>query len=184
MNTTHLRLVTIGCDAELEERLTEALHRLGASGGIACDARGDPAHGVRMSPRPGENVRLESLVTDVVAVAEQVLEHLAQEYFPREAIVAWTTDTAVVRGEPYEGEAVAGGAGANPSARPHPCHRECRERTATDRYSMSTNLRVKVRSPAWTRARYRPARAGAPLGPRPDHDRFQRPAARTSVEAR
>ena len=100
MHTTHLRLITIVCESVLEERLTQALRRLGASGWTASDARGDGARGVRMSPTPGENVRIESLVED--RVAEQVLDHLATEYFPHYAMVAWTTDAAVVRGEKYK----------------------------------------------------------------------------------
>ena len=54
---------------------------------------------MRTSPMPGENIRLEAVVT--AAAAEEILETLATEYFPHYALVAWVADVQVVRGEKY-----------------------------------------------------------------------------------
>ena len=40
------------------------------------------------------------MVTD--AVAERILEALAERYFPHYALVAWVADVHVVRGEKYQ----------------------------------------------------------------------------------
>ena len=101
MHTTPLKLVTIVAEALLADRLTAELHAFGATGWTLTEARGDGARGMRTGPIPGENVRIESVVTP--AVAGRVLAALATEWYPNYAVVAWVADVAVVRGEKVGG---------------------------------------------------------------------------------
>jgi nitrogen regulatory protein P-II 2 len=54
---------------------------------------------VRADEFEGANIRLETLVSP--EVADRFLEVLARDYFPRYAVVAWTTPAQVVRPEKY-----------------------------------------------------------------------------------
>jgi nitrogen regulatory protein P-II 2 len=54
---------------------------------------------VRASEWEGRNVRLETLVTE--EVADRILAHVAEVYFPHFAVVAWIEDVEVVRGDKY-----------------------------------------------------------------------------------
>lgn len=58
---------------------------------------------MRTQPLPGENARIETVVT--AAVADRILEALAAEWFPNYAVVAWVVDVEVVRGEKVGGKA-------------------------------------------------------------------------------
>ena len=71
----------------------------GAHGWTVCDARGQGSRGVRADEFEGANIRLETLVS--AGVADRVLEVLARDYFPRYAVVAWTTPANVVRPAKY-----------------------------------------------------------------------------------
>jgi len=99
MQTVSLKLVTIVAEPVLEERLIEALHQLGARGHTVAEVRGAGSRGMRASDPPGQGVRIEVVVSE--AVADRILDHVAQEYFPHYAVIAFVTDVAVVRGEKY-----------------------------------------------------------------------------------
>ncbi len=99
MATTPLKLVTIVAEAILEERLLQAIRDLGARGYTLTEVRGEGSRGVRASEWEGKNVKIESLVGP--EVAERILAHLAERYFPHFAVVAFVEDVTVVRGEKY-----------------------------------------------------------------------------------
>jgi nitrogen regulatory protein P-II 2 len=99
MQTVGLKLVTIVAEPVLEERLIEAVHRLGARGHTVSDVRGAGSRGIRASDPPGQSVRIDVVVSE--AVADRILDHVAQEYFPHYAVIAFATDVAVVRGDKY-----------------------------------------------------------------------------------
>jgi nitrogen regulatory protein P-II 2 len=54
---------------------------------------------VRADEFEGANIRLETLVS--AEVADRLLDVLARDYFPRYAVVAWTTPANVVRPAKY-----------------------------------------------------------------------------------
>lgn len=99
METVPLKLVTIVAEPVLEERIVEALHRLGASGHTVTASHGAGSRGIRATDPPGESVRIEVVVS--AATAARILEHVAQQYFPHFAVIAFVTDVQVVRGEKY-----------------------------------------------------------------------------------
>ena len=94
-----LKLVTIVAEAILRDQLTAELKQLGAKGFTIIDARGDGSRHLRAGELPGENVRIDSIVS--TAVADRILEHVAKEYFSNYAVIAYISDVAVVRGEKY-----------------------------------------------------------------------------------
>jgi hypothetical protein len=95
MQTQALVLVTVVAEAVVEHRLVRDLAAAGGHGWTICDARGQGSRGVRADEFEGANIRLETLVSDDVAAT--FLETLARDYFPRYAVVAWTTPAQVVR---------------------------------------------------------------------------------------
>ena len=54
---------------------------------------------MRASEWEGKNVRIETLVAP--PVADLILAHVAEVYFPHFAVVAWVEDVEVVRGDKY-----------------------------------------------------------------------------------
>jgi nitrogen regulatory protein PII len=99
MHTVTLKLVTIIAEPVLEERLTRALHALGARGWTITACRGEGSRGMRVGEVPGDGIRIESVVS--APVADRILELAAREYFPHYAVIAWLTDVHVVRGDKY-----------------------------------------------------------------------------------
>ncbi len=99
MKTVPLRKVTIVAEAFLEQRILRAIRDGGARGYTLTEARGEGSRGVRASDWEGKNVRVEALVPP--EVAERILAHVAEVYFPHFAVVAWVEDVAVVRGDKY-----------------------------------------------------------------------------------
>ena len=98
---THpMKLVTIVAEAVLEHRLAQDLLALGAAGYTVVEARGQGTRHLHAGELPGENVRLEAVVPP--AVAERIVRHLAERYFPDYSIIAYLADVAVVRSAKYD----------------------------------------------------------------------------------
>lgn len=96
--TVELVRVTIVAEALLEARLVALLRAAGARGWTLTDVRGEGSRGVRASDWEG-NLKLESLVAP--HCAQRILLALARDYFPHFAVVAFTDQVRVVRGEKY-----------------------------------------------------------------------------------
>ena len=99
MQTGPVILVTVVAEAVVEHRLVRDLAACGARGWTICDARGQGSRGVRADEFEGSNIRLDTLVSP--EVADQLMEVLARDYFPKYAVVAWTTPAQVVRPGKY-----------------------------------------------------------------------------------
>lgn len=99
MHTEGMILVTVVAEAILEHRLVRDVASCGSRGWTVCEARGQGSRGVRADEFEGANIRLETLVPQ--PVADRFLEILARDYFPKYAVVAWTTAADVVRSDKY-----------------------------------------------------------------------------------
>ncbi|MCS7067138.1 MAG: transcriptional regulator [Meiothermus sp.] len=99
MALVSLKLVTIIAEGFLEEKLVREVKKLGAKGYTITPARGEGSRGVRASEWEGNNIRLETIVSP--AVAEKILNRLAEVYFPNYAVIAFVENVEVVRGEKY-----------------------------------------------------------------------------------
>lgn len=90
------KLLTVICEAELEEELASTFTAGGATGYTVTDARGQGAHGHRDgSWSSGANIRCEILCDD--ATAMRLLEILERHYFADYYMVAFVSDVAVLR---------------------------------------------------------------------------------------
>ena len=99
MELVPLKLVTIVAESLLEKRLVEEVKRLGAKGYTITPARGEGSRGIRGVDWEGQNIRLETIVSEEVAL--RILQRLQEEYFPHYAVIAYVENVWVVRGEKY-----------------------------------------------------------------------------------
>ncbi len=99
MELKRLKLVTIVAESLLEKRLVEEIKRLGAKGYTITPARGEGSRGIRSVDWEGQNIRLETIVSEEVAL--RILQRLQEEYFPHYAVIAYVENVWVVRGEKY-----------------------------------------------------------------------------------
>ncbi|AFV75797.1 hypothetical protein YIM1640_09000 [Thermus oshimai] len=99
MELVRLKLVTIVAESLLEKRLVEEIKRLGAKGYTITPARGEGSRGLRSVDWEGQNIRLETIVSEEVAL--KILKKLQEEYFPHYAVIAYVENVEVVRGDKY-----------------------------------------------------------------------------------
>ena len=99
MNLVPLKLVTIVAESILEKKLVEEIKRLGAKGYTIVLARGEGSRGMRSLDWEGQNIRLETIVPEEVAL--RILARLQEAYFPHYAVIAYVENVWVVRGEKY-----------------------------------------------------------------------------------
>ncbi len=98
---THTKqLVTIVTEAVLESELTRVLERLGAKGYTITEARGKGSRGIRDAGWDEvRNLRLEVICDE--AVAEAIMDHLQDHYYDNFAMVMFSTQIRVRRGEKF-----------------------------------------------------------------------------------
>jgi nitrogen regulatory protein PII len=100
MNLHPMKLVTIVCEAVLEERIVEVLHECGAHGHTAFDVRGSGRQGARSADLvESGNVQIEVIAKP--SVAETMLARLHAEFFHDYAMVAYESDVRVMRPEKF-----------------------------------------------------------------------------------
>jgi nitrogen regulatory protein P-II 2 len=100
MNLHPMKLVTIICEAVLEERIVEVLHECGAHGHTAFDVRGSGRQGARSADLvESSNVQIEVIAKP--AVAENLLQRLHLNFFQDYAMVAYESEVQVMRPEKF-----------------------------------------------------------------------------------
>lgn len=99
MNEHNLKLVTVIVERVIRDRITEDLKKLGATGHTLTDVTGEGSRGVRASEWEGSNVKIETVVSPTVA--EAILRHVSDTYFEHFAVIVYTQDVQVVRGDKY-----------------------------------------------------------------------------------
>lgn len=96
MNTHPMKLLTIVCEAHARDAVTKLLRDSGAHGYTLFAVEGDGSRGKRPADIPEfANVQIEIIVQP--PVAEQLLETLARDFFPRYAMIAFESDVRVLR---------------------------------------------------------------------------------------
>jgi nitrogen regulatory protein PII len=99
VNTVSCKLLTIIAEDELEDRLLADLDAVGAKGYTVATVRGKGSHRVRATEWEGENVMVETIVSE--EVAERIFERLEKAYFASYGVTAFLVDAKVVRGSKY-----------------------------------------------------------------------------------
>jgi nitrogen regulatory protein P-II 2 len=99
MNTVPMKRVTIIGDDTVKYRILSELNGLGATGYTEFGVHGKGDRGLR--PRHAEpcNAKIEVICT--ADLAGRILEHIAQNYFEKYAMIAFVDDVQVIRGEKF-----------------------------------------------------------------------------------
>lgn len=94
------KLLTVICEASLENDLLRDLDALGATGCTVTDARGRGARGVRNAAfSESANIRIEVLCAEPIAAA--IVQHLAERYYDNYAMVLFMSEVAVLREDKF-----------------------------------------------------------------------------------
>jgi nitrogen regulatory protein PII len=96
---TVVKLVKIIAEDEIEPKLLHDLEAIGVKGYTLSTVRGKGLHRFRGSEWEGENVQIETLVSE--ELAEEILRLLEEEYFAHFSVTAFVQDALVVRGQKY-----------------------------------------------------------------------------------
>jgi hypothetical protein len=100
MTLTTVRRVTVYADSALEQHLLETFLRLGSTGYTIIECRGKGEHQVIEDPYTGvSRVRIELLVQP--AVAERIMEHLADPGYKTHALAACVETVEVAATEHF-----------------------------------------------------------------------------------
>lgn len=100
MKTEMRTLLTIITESALEATLLRTLTREGLRGYTISDARGRGDHGERDgSWSENGNIRLETVCSR--ELAERLLAHLQERYYPHYAMVAFLQQVEIVRSEKF-----------------------------------------------------------------------------------
>lgn len=107
MNTFPMKRVTIIGDDDVGYRIVEEALALGATGYTYDVVSGKGDRGIRPRHTQPPNARIEVIATK--EVAQQILEHVANNYFEKYAMIAFLDDVAVVRGAKFGAKPVTKG---------------------------------------------------------------------------
>ena len=100
MNLHPMKLVTIVCEAYAQDAVTKMLRETGAHGWTSFAVEGDGSQGKRPADiREFANVQIEVVLQPETAA--RLLERLAQDFFPRYAMIAFESDVRVLRKEKF-----------------------------------------------------------------------------------
>ena len=100
MHTEKRSLLTIVTEAALENDLTDAIRKLGATGYTITDARGRGSRGVRDAGwGASSNIRIEVICEE--STGERIAEYLREHYYRDYAMVLYLSDVSVLRAEKF-----------------------------------------------------------------------------------
>ena len=107
MNTFPMKRVTIIGDDNVGYRIVQEVLALGASGYTYEVVHGKGDRGVRPRHAEPPNAKIEIITT--AELAQQILEHIADHYFEKYAMIAFQDDVAVIRAEKFRSRRVTKG---------------------------------------------------------------------------
>ena len=97
-----LKKVTINAERLLRDQIIEMIKRHGATGWTITAVEGEGSRGNRTSDFEGRNAQIDTIVSP--ETADAIMEEVADKYFANWAIITYSTDVEVLRGEKYVGE--------------------------------------------------------------------------------
>lgn len=94
------KLITIICEAQLENNLIADFSNLNIRGYTICEARGKGSRGLRAGDwEQNRNIRIE-IVCDQ-RESESIMLHLRKEYYENYAMISYMSDVEVMRGDKF-----------------------------------------------------------------------------------
>lgn len=91
----NVSLLTVIVEEALASAIEKEIVELGAKGYTLSNVTGKGLSGLRDNPWEGENVKIETIVSD--DTCRIILRHLQQKYFDRYAIIAFYHPVNVIR---------------------------------------------------------------------------------------
>ncbi len=96
---TNLKKVTIIAERLLRDDLITLIKDHGATGWTVTAVEGEGSRGNRTSDFEGRNAQIDTIVS--IASAEAIMDQIAEKYFANWAIIIYSTDVEVMRGDKY-----------------------------------------------------------------------------------
>lgn len=96
---TTLMLVTIIAEEALGSTIEEEIVKLGAKGYTSSPVSGKGVSGVRDNQWDGENVKIETIVSE--SICNAILDHLQKKYFERYPMIAFYHPVTVIRSSQF-----------------------------------------------------------------------------------
>ncbi len=97
-----LKKVTIVTERLLRDQILDVLRKHGATGWSISLVEGEGSRGNRTSDFEGRNSQIDTIVSP--EVADAIMEDIAENYFTNWAIITYSSDVEVLRGEKYLGK--------------------------------------------------------------------------------
>lgn len=94
-----LKKVTIVAESLLRTQLLKLLASQGVTGHTITLAEGSGSRGVRASEWEGRNIQIDTLVSD--STADALMREIAARFFDHFAVIAYSCDVEVLRGEKF-----------------------------------------------------------------------------------
>ena len=100
MNYIQKKLVTIVCEANLEDELINELKNIGIKGYTISEARGEGARGVRKGDwDQNRNIRIEVVCS--AEKAQVITQKLLENYYENYAVITFVSDVSVLRPDKF-----------------------------------------------------------------------------------
>lgn len=97
-----LKKVTIVTERLLRDQILDVLRKHGATGWSIALVEGEGSRGNRTSDFEGRNSQIDTIVSP--EVADAIMNDIAENYFANWAIITYSSDVEVLRGEKYLGK--------------------------------------------------------------------------------
>lgn len=99
MSLVDLKLITIVSERILKNQIIKKIQECGAKGYTMVEATGEGSRGIRASEFEGRNVKIEIIASN--EVASKIFQVIRAEYFENFAVIVYSQDVKVVRGDKY-----------------------------------------------------------------------------------
>lgn len=99
MKPAILQKLSLIAERVLRDDLLKLLRKHGASGWTITQVEGEGSRGVRATEWEGRNVQIDTLVSK--EIADAIMEEVSAKYFEDWAVIAYTVEARVLRGEKY-----------------------------------------------------------------------------------
>lgn len=99
MDLTPLQKVTIISERFLKDDIIDIIKKNKGKGYTMSDAEGEGSRGIRASEWEGKNVKIEVIASKETAI--NILKAVSSQYFENYAVIVFTQDANVVRGDKY-----------------------------------------------------------------------------------
>jgi nitrogen regulatory protein P-II 2 len=96
---TSLKKVTIIAERLLRDQILDLLKKHGATGWSIAAVEGEGSRGNRSSDFEGRNSHIDTIVSP--ETADAIMDDIAESYFADWAIITYSSDVEVVRGDKY-----------------------------------------------------------------------------------